>query len=117
MTKKNEYEEPVAKEDLYLNQEPIDYRTDFGKGFYYLTCDGKECAIMEKVIQYNQMYYESMKKDKDYREDEVIKKSLWYIKIYFEPILILWIVFVWNNKLFIQTTIERRQIDFLLVII
>ena len=39
---------------------PKDNRTDFGKGIYYLTCDGKKCATMEEVMQYNQMYYDRM---------------------------------------------------------
>ena len=39
---------------------PLDNRTDFGKGIYYLTCDGKKCSTMEEVIQYNDMFYKSM---------------------------------------------------------
>ena len=39
---------------------PKDNRTYFGKGIYYLTCDGKECSTMEQVMQYNQMYYDRM---------------------------------------------------------
>ena len=41
--------------------EPIkDYTTDWGKGIRFYTCDGKEVATMEQVMQYNQMYYETM---------------------------------------------------------
>ena len=41
-------------------QTKIDSRTDFEKGIYYKTCDGKDVATMEEVMQYNQMFYESM---------------------------------------------------------
>ena len=33
--------------------------------FYYLTCDGHECSSMEEVMQYNQAYYDQMKKRSD----------------------------------------------------
>ena len=49
------------KSERYMNYDgPKDVRTDFGKGLCYLTCDGKECATMEEVMQYNQMYYAQM---------------------------------------------------------
>lgn len=41
-------------------QTKIDSRTDFEKGIYYKTCEGKDVATMEEVMQYNQMFYESM---------------------------------------------------------
>jgi hypothetical protein len=64
----------MDKKDLYLNPEPIDNitdygkglepkidpRTDFGRGISYKTCDGKDVATMEEVMQYNQMFYERM---------------------------------------------------------
>lgn len=64
----------MDKKDLYLNPEPIDNitdygkgleskidpRTNFGRGISYKTCDGKDVATMEEVMQYNQMFYERM---------------------------------------------------------
>ena len=78
----------MENKDLYLNPEPIDPRTDygrglepkidprtdygrglepkidprtdFGKGITFKTCDGKDVATMEEVMQYNQMFYERM---------------------------------------------------------
>ncbi len=60
---KPEYElTDSQKREMFYNDniEIIDHRTDYGKGIYYLTCDGKECATMEQVMQYNQMYYDIM---------------------------------------------------------
>ena len=52
--------------------EPIkDYQTDWAKGIRFYTCDGKEVATMEQVMQYNQMYYDSMM----IMEDTTEKKS------------------------------------------
>lgn len=53
-------------------QTKIDSRTDFEKGIYYKTCDGKDVATMEEVMQYNQMFYESMmiKKERKPSENE-----------------------------------------------
>ena len=39
---------------------PKDIRTDFGKGITFKTCDGKDAATMEEVMQYNQMFYDRM---------------------------------------------------------
>lgn len=39
---------------------PKDIRTDFGKGITFKTCDGKDVATMEEVMQYNQMFYDRM---------------------------------------------------------
>ena len=78
----------MDKKDLYLDPEPIDNvtdygkgltpnidprtdygkglepnidpRTDYGRGISYKTCDGKDVATMEEVMQYNQMFYERM---------------------------------------------------------
>jgi hypothetical protein len=65
----------MEKNDLFLNPEPkidtrtdyskglkqkIDTRTDFGKGITFKTCDGKDVATMEEVMQYNQMFFERM---------------------------------------------------------
>ena len=61
--------------EKYLNTEPIDSRTDAGKGFakpmdnrtdyekdiVYKGWDGKEFATMEEVMQYNQMFYDNYK--------------------------------------------------------
>lgn len=52
---------PIDKEIVNLDSAPVDVRTDFGKGIYYKTCDGKDVATMEEVMLYNQMYYERMK--------------------------------------------------------
>ena len=41
--------------------EPIDNRTDYGRGIIYKTCDGKDVATIEEVMQYNQRYYDLMK--------------------------------------------------------
>ena len=70
----------------YMSQTKIDSRTDFGKGLEsridpctnfgkeisYKTCDGKDAATMEEVMQYNQMFYERMmiKKEQDYSENK-----------------------------------------------
>lgn len=53
-------------------QTKIDSRTDFEKGIYYKTCDGKDVATMEEVMQYNQMFYESMmiKKERKHSENK-----------------------------------------------
>ena len=37
----------------------IDIRTDFGKGIYFKSVDGKEWASYEDAMAYNQWYYES----------------------------------------------------------
>lgn len=37
-----------------------DHLTDFGKGITFKTCDGKDVATMEEVMQYNQMFYDRM---------------------------------------------------------
>lgn len=70
-----EYEltDSQKREMLYKNDyKKIDPRTNYGKGIYYLTCDGKECATMEQVMQYNQMYYDRMKIRKD---DHIIENK------------------------------------------
>lgn len=70
----------------YMSQTKIDSRTDFGKGLEsridprtnfgkeisYKTCDGKDAATMEEVMQYNQMFYERMmiKKEQEYSENK-----------------------------------------------
>lgn len=41
-------------------QKNVDHLTDFGKGITFKTCDGKDAATMEEVMQYNQMFYERM---------------------------------------------------------
>ena len=48
----------------------IDSRTDFGKGIYYITCDGKNVATMEEVMQYNQKFYERMMIKKERKPSE-----------------------------------------------
>lgn len=37
-----------------------DHLTDFGRGITFKTCDGKDVATMEEVMQYNQMFYDRM---------------------------------------------------------
>ena len=50
-----------AKDNLIFdNPEIRDYRTDFGKGFYYKSQDGREHATMEAVKQANNVYWDSM---------------------------------------------------------
>jgi hypothetical protein len=44
-------------------EKPVENKTDFGKGMFYYTCDGKKVATMEDVIYYNEMYYQAMKKE------------------------------------------------------
>lgn len=44
----------MKKNKDYMFQTKIDSRTDFEKGIYYKTCDGKDVATMEEVMQYNQ---------------------------------------------------------------
>lgn len=51
-------------------QTKIDSRTDFEKGIYYKTCDGKDVATMEEVMQYNQMFYKSMMIKKERKPSE-----------------------------------------------
>lgn len=51
-------------------QTKIDSRTDFEKGIYYKTCEGKDVATMEEVMQYNQMFYESMMIKKERKPSE-----------------------------------------------
>ena len=41
-------------------QKNEDHLTDFGKGTNFKTCDGKDVATMEEVMQYNQMFYDRM---------------------------------------------------------
>ena len=48
-----------------------DQITDFGKGIYFYTCDGKRLESLEDVMQYNQIYYEMSKK----REENYEKKG------------------------------------------
>ena len=38
----------------------IDPITNFGKGITYMSCDGKEFATIEEVMQYNQIYYNNL---------------------------------------------------------
>ena len=69
----NDYYFPKKeKSDLYLDPKPIDNLTDFGKGIYFFTCDGKKVATMEEVMAYNNMYYENMKIKKN---DDFSQKS------------------------------------------
>ena len=53
----------VGSEEYNRVHNPIkdDYLTNFGRGITFKTCDGKEVATMEEVMQYNQMFYERMK--------------------------------------------------------
>ena len=62
----------MKKNKDYMFQTKIDSRTDFEKGIYYKTCDGKDVATMEEVMQYNQMFYERMmiKKEQEYSENK-----------------------------------------------
>lgn len=47
---------------------PKDNITDFGKGRYYLTLDGRKCATLEEAMEYDRMFYEQMKnKIEDYK--------------------------------------------------
>lgn len=46
-----------------FEKEPVENKTDFGKGMFYYTCDGKKVATMEEVIYYNEMYYQCQKKE------------------------------------------------------
>lgn len=62
-TEKIQYQEPIS--NTIEHPEPIDNLTDYGRGISYKTCDGKEVATMEEVLEYNQMYYESMLKRRD----------------------------------------------------
>ena len=68
----NLYPTPIDNVTAYgKGLEPkIDNTTDAGKGILYKTCDGKEVATMEEVMEYNQMYYDSMfpKKEDEYSE-------------------------------------------------
>lgn len=48
----------------------IDSRTNSGKGISYKTCDGKDVATMKEVMQYNQMFYESMMIKKERKPSE-----------------------------------------------
>jgi len=50
----------LNEKELYLNPNPNDHITAYGKSITYKTCDGKEFATMEEVMQYNHMFYESM---------------------------------------------------------
>ena len=75
----------MDKKDLYLNREPIDPRTDYGKGLEqkidprtdfgreitYKTCDGKDVDTMEEVIQYNQIVYDRMKNNFETKEKRI----------------------------------------------
>ncbi|MEE3342598.1 MAG: hypothetical protein VZS44_00725 [Bacilli bacterium] len=61
----------MAKKDKYLNPEPIDPRTDYGKGIFY-KWGGKEFENMEEVRQYIEMYYDNMKKKEKYLNPEPI---------------------------------------------
>ena len=54
----------------YKFQTKIDSRTDFGRGIYYKTCDGKNVATMEEVMQYNQEFYERMMREKESSENK-----------------------------------------------
>jgi hypothetical protein len=72
MEKEYMYQNIVKKDDtnILINDYITDYgkglaptldpTTDFGKGIVYYTCDGKQAASMDQVMQYNQMYYENM---------------------------------------------------------
>ena len=59
----------MKKNKDYMFQTKIDSRTDFEKGIYYKTCEGKDVATME-VMQYNQMFYESMMIKKERKPSE-----------------------------------------------
>ena len=60
----------MKKNKDYMFQTKIDSRTDFEKGIYYKTCEGKDGATMEEVMQYNQMFYESMMIKKERKPSE-----------------------------------------------
>lgn len=63
---KPEFELTDSERRKMLYNNKINPRTDYGKGIFYLTCDGKVCATMEEVMQYNQMYYDSNNKIDDH---------------------------------------------------
>lgn len=46
------------------NPQISDKTTTWGKGEYFLTCDGGRVATMEEVIEYNKWYFENMKNQK-----------------------------------------------------
>ena len=60
----------MKKNKDYMFQTKIDSPTDFEKGIYYKTCEGKDVATMEEVMQYNQMFYESMMIKKERKPSE-----------------------------------------------
>lgn len=69
ISKNDDMKQKIERKD-YI--EPIkDYTTNWGKGIRFYTCDGKEVATMEQVMQYNQMYYDSMM----IKDDTTEKKS------------------------------------------
>jgi hypothetical protein len=53
--------------------------TDFEKGMIYYTCDGKPAVSIDRVMEYNQIYYENMMiKEQDnqiYCENIMIKEQ------------------------------------------
>lgn len=65
----------VGSEEYHRTHNLIkeEHLTDLGRGIYYITCDGKEVATMEEVMQYNQMFYDRMKNK---IEDHNIKNKI-----------------------------------------
>lgn len=49
----------IGKDKYYTDNSPIN---DWGKGIRYYTCDGRQVDSLEKVMLYNQAYYDAMKK-------------------------------------------------------
>lgn len=52
--------EPLRKEDIYLNPEPIDNTTNIEKGIGFKSVDGKEWETFESAMAYNEELYKFM---------------------------------------------------------
>ena len=50
----------MDNKDKFLEKEPIDIFTDYGKGFRFYTCDGRQVATMDEVMEYNKSFYDKM---------------------------------------------------------
>ena len=78
MENENKYNDNSVISNNYINNDNLisnnydnnDHQTDFSKGLSYLTWDGKEMSTMEQVMEYNQLFYDSLMIQKQNNSNE-----------------------------------------------
>ena len=72
---KPEFEMTAAEKSKY-NKDiiKIDKRTDFGKGIYFKSVDGKEWPTYEQAMAYNEKWYDKMFPKIDKQDSQGLKR-------------------------------------------